>query len=272
MTATLSHLPQPAEAGKWRAALLAAAVHGLLGALLVWGVRWQHVAPTAVSVELVALVAPSAPVAPPSPVPAPPSPPEPTTKPEPTPPPPLPKADIPIAPIPKPDKKEARPEPAKPARDASKPKPAPETPVERRREPGAERRLIEQALQQEQRKLLAQQAELESSRLRAQQAEQQAAAAHARLMSEYVGRIAAKVRGNIVLPPGVVGNPEAVFQVTQLPSGEVIEVRLRQSTGHPALDAAIERALLKSSPLPRPPRPDLFERVLNLKVRPLAEP
>lgn len=267
MTATLSHLAQPVEAGKWRAALLAAAVHGLLGALLVWGVRWQHVAPAAVSVEL---VAPSAPVAPPSPVPAPPSPPEPTTKPEPTPP--LPKADIPIAPIPKPDKKEASPEPAKPARDASKPKPAPETPVERRRELDAERRLIEQALQQEQRQLLAQQAALEASRLRAQQVQQQAAAAHERLMSEYVGRIAAKVRGNIVLPPGVVGNPEAVFQVTQLPSGEVIEVRLRQSTGHPALDAAIERALLKSSPLPRPPRPDLFERVLNLKVRPLAEP
>lgn len=268
MTATLSHLPQPVEAGKWRAALLAAAVHGLLGALLVWGVRWQHVAPTAVSVELIAPVSPAQPS---TPVPAPPRPPEPMAKPEPAPPS-LPKADIPIAPTPKADKKEARPEPAKPARDASKPKSAPVAPVESRRETDAERRLIEQALQQEQRQLLAQQAALEASRLRAQQVQQQTAAAHERLMSEYVGRIAAKVRGNIVLPPGVVGNPEAIFQVTQLPSGEVIEVRLRQSTGHPGLDAAIERALLKSSPLPRPPRAELFERVLNLKVRPLAEP
>ncbi len=65
------------------------------------------------------------------------------------------------------------------------------------------------------------------------------------------------------------GNPEAVFNVTQLPSGDIVTVRLKQSSGNPALDAAIERAILKSSPLPKPGQADLFERSLELRFRPL---
>jgi colicin import membrane protein len=90
-------------------------------------------------------------------------------------------------------------------------------------------------------------------------------------MADYLSRIRGKIRGNIVLPPEVRGNPEAVFEVTQLPSGEIITARIKQSSGNPALDAAIERAILKSNPLPKPDKSDLFSRSLELRFRPLDE-
>ena len=77
-----------------------------------------------------------------------------------------------------------------------------------------------------------------------------------------------KIRANIVLPPDIKGNPEALFLVTQLPTGEVLQARLVISSGHTAYDEAVLRAILKSSPLPRPDSPGLFERELKLTFRP----
>ena len=87
----------------------------------------------------------------------------------------------------------------------------------------------------------------------------------------YIGKIRDKIRGNTVLPPGIQGNPEAVFKVTQLPSGEIIDIKLSKSSGNKALDDAIERAIKKSDPLPLPDQPNLFERVLELKYKPFNE-
>jgi len=87
----------------------------------------------------------------------------------------------------------------------------------------------------------------------------------------YIGKIRDKIRGNTVLPPGIKSNPEAVFKVTQLPSGEIIDVKLSRSSGNKALDDAIERAIRKSDPLPLPDQPSLFERVLELKYKPFNE-
>ena len=98
-----------------------------------------------------------------------------------------------------------------------------------------------------------------------------AAAARARAKSEgdYVGKIRAKVKGNIILAIDVAGNPEAVFDVVQLPTGEVLSVRLTKSSGNRAYDEAVERAINKSSPLPKPDQADVFQRQLSLKFRPL---
>src|SRR5262249_50087337 len=35
----------------------------------------------------------------------------------------------------------------------------------------------------------------------------------------YIDRIRSKIRGNVILPSGIVGNPEAIFDVIQLPTG-----------------------------------------------------
>jgi colicin import membrane protein len=84
----------------------------------------------------------------------------------------------------------------------------------------------------------------------------------------YIDKIRAKVKGNVVLPQDLPGNPEAIFDVVQLPTGEVLSAKLRKSSGSKAYDEAVERAILKSSPLPRPDRPELFERNLVLRFRP----
>ena len=100
---------------------------------------------------------------------------------------------------------------------------------------------------------------------------EQTAAARSRGFADYAGKIRGKIRGNTVLPQAIQGNPEAVFEVTQLPSGEVISVRLKKSSNNPNLDAAIERAILKSSPLPKPDQPELFQRVLEIRYKPFED-
>ncbi|MFM9881458.1 MAG: cell envelope integrity protein TolA, partial [Burkholderiales bacterium] len=100
-------------------------------------------------------------------------------------------------------------------------------------------------------------------------AKQAASAGDNRARATWIDKIRSKIRGNVLVPDGINGNPEAVFDVVQLPSGEVVNVRLRKSSGVKAYDESVERAILKSSPLPRPDSPELFERELRLTFRPL---
>ena len=62
--------------------------------------------------------------------------------------------------------------------------------------------------------------------------------------------------------------PAAFIARTQLPTGEIIDTKLVKSSGSRAYDDAVQRAILKSSPLPRPERSELFQRALTLKFRP----
>jgi len=86
--------------------------------------------------------------------------------------------------------------------------------------------------------------------------------------AQWADRIRAKIRSNIVLPPDLAGNPEAVFDVELLPTGEVLAAKLRRSSGSRTYDDAVERAILKSSPLPLPERREVFETRLELRFRP----
>jgi colicin import membrane protein len=240
--------PPANRAGKRISIALAVAVHLVLAAFLFYGVRWQTKATDVVEVELVRATPQPAPVA---------APPVPTIQP----PPPEPK------PVPKPEPKPA-PLPPKPdiaIKEKEKPKPPPKVEPTPRVDPFQEqlRREAEQ---------LTQRRNLESAeREVAQKHAAQASAARNKAMTDYLGRIRGKIRGNIVVPPEVKGNPEAVFDVTQLPDGSIVTVRLKRSSGHATLDAAIERAILKSSPLPRADPADLFSRSLELRFKPLDE-
>jgi len=240
-------LPPANKAGKRISIALAIAVHLLLAGFLFYGVRWQTKATDVVEVELVRAApepAVVAPAVPPAPTIEPPRPPEP--KPEPKSVPPPPKPDIAI-------------------KDKEKPKPPPKVEPKPRVNPFDEqlKREDEQLTQRKNADSAAQElAEMKAA---------QAAAARNKAIADYLGRIRSKIRGNIVLPPEIKGNPEAVFDVTQLPSGEILTVRLKRSSGHAALDAAIERAILKSSPLPKPEQTELFSRSLELRYRPLDD-
>ena len=62
-----------------------------------------------------------------------------------------------------------------------------------------------------------------------------------------------------------------IEQRDELPGGDVLSIRLKRSSGVPALDDAIERAIKKSSPLPLPDDPSQFQRNLEIKYRPHDE-
>ena len=69
----------------------------------------------------------------------------------------------------------------------------------------------------------------------------------------YVGRLTAVIKSNTNFTGNtdVPGNPKAVFKVEQLPTGEILSVRLTKSSGVPQFDEAVERGINKSSPLPK---------------------
>lgn len=253
-------LSKPVTApGKRISIALAIAVHAALAVFLIYGVQWQTKSLDTVEVELVR-AAPSPPAAvPPPPTIAPEPEPKPAPRPEPKPEP-KPKP----APPPKPDialKDKEKPKP--PKKEAPKPE-VKETPAPRPDPMLAQ--LQEESKRIQERKVLdAASRELELAKAA------QAASARSKAMTDWLARIRGKIRGNIVLPPEIKGNPEAIFDVTQLPSGEILGVRLKKSSGIPALDAAIERAILKSSPLPKPEQGELFQRSLDLRYRPLDD-
>ena len=252
------------EPGKVPSAVLAVLVHLLLVAFLFFGVRWQSRQPDAVMVELwtsppVPVVEKSEPRPQVRPPPEPKPEPKPDVRPEPKP---VEKAVEP----PKPDialekKKEIKKEPPKKEEPPPKvePKKAPEPKLKFDRSKDIRAQLDRETATLNQK--------LEKDRILDQMRREEAVFA-ARADAAYIGKLKGKIRGNIVLPPDIAGNPEAIFDVVQLPTGEVMSVRLRKSSGHKAYDAAVERAIFKSSPLPRPDRPEQFQRNLEIKFRP----
>jgi colicin import membrane protein len=272
------------DRSRWPALLLAVAVHAAFLAVLIFAIRWQNRQPEPVTAEL---------YAPPSAVPAPPTAqetpaaPKPEPQPEPAPvpapkPPPPPPVTKPEPAIEKPDSKaaaialKAKQEEQRRVRDAA------EKEMRERAKQEAEKREADRKKLDEQRRLAesrvrqereAQDLKLQAEREKAARMAQQKAADAAmvsrdRAEADYVRRIQAKVRGNVILPPDIAGNPEAIFDVVQLPTGEIIDATLRKSSGVRAYDDAVQRAIMKSSPLPRADPPDLFQRTLTLKFRP----
>jgi colicin import membrane protein len=258
MNVAVATLQYP-EPGKVPSVVLAVAVHLLLAVFLFFGVRWQNKEPEAVMVEL--WNSPPAPavekiVVQPAP------PPKPELKPEPVP---APKPEVKPAPVveaPKPDivlekKKEPKKEPPKKEAPKKEKEPA-KLNLDRSKD-------IRAQLERETAELNKQ---LEKDRI-LDQLKREGAASAARADAAYIGKLKGKIKGNIVLPPDIAGNPEAIFDVVQLPTGEVMSVKLRKASGHKAYDEAVERAILKSSPLPKPDRPEQFQRSLEIKFKPL---
>lgn len=67
----------------------------------------------------------------------------------------------------------------------------------------------------------------------------------------YGGKVAAKVKPNIIYPDAITGNPRAEVEVRAAPDGTITSTRLVQSSGNKAWDDAVLRALQKTENLPR---------------------
>lgn len=256
MNATNFHESYWREPYQVPAGILALAVHGAFFALMYLGFAWQSRPPETVNVELwqslPEAVEEAPPVIPAVPEVLPPQVMEPAQPAE-IPPPPqdAPPEKIEEPDIVVPDKKKV--EKARIEKKSSKKKAAKSAVLE-----SIERRRIEQ---EQAARAAAQRAELE----RAEQA-----AARSRVVNEYKARIQNKITRNIVMPPGVRDDALAVFRVTLLPGGSVLSAKMEKSSGNAAYDNAVERAILKSDPLPLPPDPALFKdfRILELKFQP----
>ncbi len=239
-------IPQD-EPGGAASAALAFLVHALLFGLLFFGLRWQSRNPEAVSVELWSQL-------PPIEQPAPKVEPVPETKPETKPAPAL------------------KLEPKLESTVESKPQ-KPDIAVEREKK-SAKKPKKEAALKFDETKRIQQQLAQEQQALRQNRERQEAlkqftpAASKPSPDATYVDKIRSKIRSNMVVFSDIKGNPEAIFDVVQLPTGEVLSARLRKPSGVKAFDDAVERAILKSSPLPLPDRREQFVRELQLKFRP----
>jgi colicin import membrane protein len=256
---TLTYFRARPDYGMGRAFVLAFLVHALLIAVMVFGVQWQNRPGDTVTVEL--------------------------WEPPPPPPPEVPKLEPPKPPPPKLEapKPEPEPEVKKPeiVEKAPPPKPKPKPKPEAKPAPKddlLQKQLMREQLALEQRKIDEERRRLDEERRRADEARRKAeaervardlaAAGQRRALDEYINRIRIKVRQHWILPQDLQGNPEAIFDVIQLPTGEVLSVKLAKSSGNAAYDAAVERAILKSSPLPLPEPRSLFSRQLKLTFRP----
>jgi len=260
------------EPGRGAAALMAVLMHVLFFILLVFGISWQSRHPQVTAVDLWSdLPPPPQPVEPPKPAPevkAPP-PPQPEAKPEPKP---EPKPEAKPEPV-KPDillKEKAekeRAEKEKAEKEKRKREEQHKLAVANRKAAEEQQRLIkEQLAKEEEERQTKQDREAALKTIQTEQAATQAAAQN-RLIQEAIDKIQAKIRPHVVVPPDIQGNPQAVYKVVLLPGGDVLSAILVKSSGVPAYDDSIERAIRKAEPLPVPSDPVLSQKFRELELR-----
>ncbi|MGO2133254.1 MAG: cell envelope integrity protein TolA, partial [Halomonas sp.] len=90
--------------------------------------------------------------------------------------------------------------------------------------------------------------------------------------SSFISLVRRAVEQAWVIPPNVMGNPEAKVAVTLGPSGELFTVRITESSGNTAFDRSVEEAVQAAAPfseltqLPASVQRDF--RNFNLRFRP----
>ncbi|HEV2009235.1 MAG TPA: energy transducer TonB, partial [Burkholderiales bacterium] len=235
----------PSQQEKVISGASALVMHLMFIALLVFGVNWQKkIEPQANIVDLWANL--------PSPAP-------PKVEPRPEPPPPEIKPVVPpkIEPPP-PPKAAVKPEIAKPdialkeKAEKEKAEKARRVVEEKQKEAKKREDDTKAAQKQQAKEAEAQRAAAKEEEDAKRKAAQQAAAARKNEIDKYKTAIHDKIKRFIVLPPNLQGNPEAEFDVTLLPDGNPLGVKLRRTSGNSSYDNAIERAILKAQPLPVP--------------------
>lgn len=145
--------------------------------------------------------------------------------------------------------------------------------LQRQRE-AEERRQAERLAAEEQRR---RQAEADARRQAELDAELQAALAaegerrraeESGLLDQYLRSIQSQIERNWIAPPTARPGLECVINVTQIPSGDVVGVSFGRCNGDDAVKRSIEAAVLRASPLPRPPVPSLFNRSVEVTFKP----
>jgi colicin import membrane protein len=130
----------------------------------------------------------------------------------------------------------------------------------------AQQQLMMKQLQTEQQQLLQKQMAQEQRQLHAQAASRQQQG----VIDKYKTMIVHAIQQNWLVPDNVDKNLVCQLLVQVGPGGTVLSVQVVRSSGNPALDRSAQAAVYKTSPLPVPEDPALFDRFrsLRLTVRP----
>jgi colicin import membrane protein len=87
-------------------------------------------------------------------------------------------------------------------------------------------------------------------------------------MAQYVALIRQHVERRWIRPPSARTGLDCEVKVVQAPGGSVLSAQVTRCNGDAAVRQSIETAVLRSSPLPPPSDPRLFERTLLLQFKP----
>lgn len=136
-----------------------------------------------------------------------------------------------------------------------------------------EKRLADEKLKAEEKR------KAEEARLRAQReaelqhslaAEEHVMAARSNgQLASWQAQIQARIQRAWLRPPSARAGINCIVYVTQVPGGEVVNVRLGECNGDAAVRESIQAAAFRASPLPPPPDPALFERNLEIQFKPV---
>jgi colicin import membrane protein len=267
----------PPEPSRWPAITLAVAVHALLLAFLWFGINWQNNEPVQVEAEVWDMKVQAA---------APPPPPaeevEPQPEPEPAPAPKVVEQPVeqPVAP---PDinlerekkrKEQLKQQQEEREREAAKAR-AEAKAKELADKKAAEKKLAEEKKEAEKKaaadkkkaeklaKAKAAEDQKKLDKMRADDIKRMTGAVGTtgsaakstapRSDSSYLASITSKIKSTTTYAGStdVPGNPKASFRVEQLPTGEILSVKKIKSSGVPSFDDAVEKGIIKSSPLPK---------------------
>lgn len=263
---------------------LAILAHLLLIAALAWSVHWKTSEPEGVVAELwSALPQIAAPRA------SPPEPRPPVAEPKPTPPPPTPRPEPVVTPrvdaqiaIEQAREKTRREQAARmeAAREAemARREQARREEAEREKERVAEEQAEKKKLAEKTKQDQARQAAIHDANVRRMMAQAGTsddpsstgtAPRTSGPSASYAGRIKARIKPNIIVPSGsVAGNPLATVEVRLAPDGTIVGRKLVKSSGSPAWDDIVLRAIDRTGVLPR----DIDGRVppsMSIDFRPL---
>jgi len=87
-------------------------------------------------------------------------------------------------------------------------------------------------------------------------------------LASWQAQISARIQRAWLRPSSAKPGIDCVVNVSQIPGGEVTDVRVGACNGDQAVRESIESAVYRASPLPPPPDPSLFERNLEIHFKP----
>lgn len=87
-------------------------------------------------------------------------------------------------------------------------------------------------------------------------------------IGEWAHALVRHVQANYRKPPSAPDDFSCQVNMQLLPDGTVTNARIVKSCGNPLLDRAVEDAVYRSSPMPRPADPSVFDRDLTINFTP----